>query len=155
MEGVKCPTRQSTWTIAFQNSNVDSFYFTARFHIYVEYFQNVSHLTMSMALEDDADPTYTHFAHRSEFLHQLNRFIKLDLTRDPDQFEDEDEERSVARLGSIVSAISPASFTFTMRRSRAARLLPASPRSTRPFVARDRTPFDGCVALVPSSPRRH
>lgn len=59
---------------------------------------------MSAALEDDADPTYTHFSHRLEFLTLLDRFLAIDLRSSPDQTEDEEEERMVGQLGAIVSS---------------------------------------------------
>ena len=62
---------------------------------------------MSGALGDDSDPTFTHFAHRSEFLDLLKRFLDLDLRRDPDQREDEEEVRLLDQLGAIVSICCP------------------------------------------------
>jgi type VI protein secretion system component VasF len=55
------------------------------------------------AIEDENDPTYTHFAHRQEFLRLLDRFLKLDLRGYVGQKEHEEEERLVDQLGNIVS----------------------------------------------------
>ncbi len=57
---------------------------------------------MSKALEDDGDPTYTHFAHRPDFLKLLSPFVAVDLSRDPSEREDEEEEKLVKALGAIV-----------------------------------------------------
>jgi hypothetical protein len=59
---------------------------------------------MSTTLEDESDPTYTHFAHRQEFLRLLDGFLTLDLQGDVGQREHEAEERLVDQLGDIVSS---------------------------------------------------
>ena len=59
--------------------------------------------TMSKSLEDDSDPTYTHFAHRAEFLKLLSRFLSIDVERQPLTREDEEEERLVGNMGAVVS----------------------------------------------------
>jgi hypothetical protein len=58
---------------------------------------------MSKALEDDSDPTYTHFAHRGEFIDLLQQSLALDLLHEPTQKENEQEERLVNAMGTIVS----------------------------------------------------
>ena len=57
---------------------------------------------MVQVLEDDADPTYTHFTHRQQFLDLLNELLSLDLHHDPSASEDESEEKLVSSLGQIV-----------------------------------------------------
>ncbi|WVQ93564.1 hypothetical protein IAU59_000639 [Kwoniella sp. CBS 9459] len=59
------------------------------------------------ALEDDSDPTYTHFAHRSEFLDLLDRFLNLDIERESDVKEDEVEDFLVNALGGILDYYLP------------------------------------------------
>ncbi|WRT63818.1 uncharacterized protein IL334_000743 [Kwoniella shivajii] len=61
----------------------------------------------SAPLEDDSDPTYTHFAHRGEFLGLLERFLKLDISREPDTKEEEEEEGSITSLGAILDYYLP------------------------------------------------
>jgi hypothetical protein len=57
---------------------------------------------MARNLEDDTDPTYTHFSHRTEFLAHLADFLSLDLSLDPSESEQEDEEGLVRAMGAIV-----------------------------------------------------
>lgn len=57
---------------------------------------------MSLSVEGESDPTYTHFAHRDGFLRLLKAFLELDLSFDPDEDENEGEERSMISLGLIV-----------------------------------------------------
>nr|XP_019048752.1 hypothetical protein I302_02526 [Kwoniella bestiolae CBS 10118]OCF27682.1 hypothetical protein I302_02526 [Kwoniella bestiolae CBS 10118] len=58
-------------------------------------------------LEDDSDPTYTHFAHRAEFLELLGRFLTIDIIRESDARDDEDEEGLVTSLGAILDYYLP------------------------------------------------
>lgn len=58
---------------------------------------------MTRTLEDDTDPTYTHFSHRTEFLAHLADFLSLDLSHDPSESEQEHEEGLVRAMGAIVS----------------------------------------------------
>lgn len=55
-------------------------------------------------LEDDADPTYSHFHHRDAFLSQLATFLSSDISHSPSADEDKVEEEQVTALGSMVSA---------------------------------------------------
>ena len=55
------------------------------------------------ALEDESDPTYTHFAHRQEFLRLLDGFLELDLRGNVEPRDHEEEERLVDQLGDVVS----------------------------------------------------
>lgn len=59
---------------------------------------------MSKPLEDDSDPTYTHFAHREEFLKLLGELLKLDLSQTPDTEGNETEEKLVTSQGAIVGS---------------------------------------------------
>ncbi|WWD08947.1 hypothetical protein V865_007062 [Kwoniella europaea PYCC6329] len=61
----------------------------------------------SAPLEDDSDPTYTHFAHRAEFLELLGRFLEIDITGESGPKEDEDEEGLVNNLGTILDHYLP------------------------------------------------
>ncbi|WWC99224.1 hypothetical protein V866_006120 [Kwoniella sp. B9012] len=61
----------------------------------------------SVPLEDDSDPTYTHFAHRAEFLELLGRFLGIDITGESGSKEDEDEEGLVDSLGAILDHYLP------------------------------------------------
>ncbi|OCF31205.1 cofactor D [Kwoniella heveanensis BCC8398] len=67
----------------------------------------MSKTTPSHGLEDDSDPTYTHFAHRSEFLALLERFRSLDIERESDAKEDEVEDALVDSLGGILDYYLP------------------------------------------------
>lgn len=57
---------------------------------------------MVSKLEDDADPNYTHFAHRDDFLHLLDGFLAVDLATDPSVDESLAEDVLVGSLGAIV-----------------------------------------------------
>lgn len=59
-----------------------------------------SHFTDTMSsgvLEDEADPNYTHFAHRDELLALLGRFLKT-----PPSGQEERSNDLVKAMGSIV-----------------------------------------------------
>jgi hypothetical protein len=56
---------------------------------------------------DDAEPTYTHFAHRVEFAALEARFLAFDVGTAPTQAEDEAEVVLVTQMGAIVSCTSP------------------------------------------------
>ena len=58
---------------------------------------------MSQALEDNSDPTFTHFAHRVNFLTLLEQFVNLDVGEQTNLREEEDEDKLVEALGAIVS----------------------------------------------------
>jgi hypothetical protein len=58
---------------------------------------------MARTLEDDTDPTYTHFSHRTEFLSHLADFLALDLSHDPSESDEEHEEGLARAVGAIVS----------------------------------------------------
>nr|XP_019014520.1 uncharacterized protein I206_00602 [Kwoniella pini CBS 10737]OCF53301.1 hypothetical protein I206_00602 [Kwoniella pini CBS 10737] len=58
-------------------------------------------------LEDDSDPTYTHFAHRAEFLGLLNRFLEIDITAKSSSKDDEEEEVFVKSMGAILDYYLP------------------------------------------------
>lgn len=49
-------------------------------------------------LEDDADPNYTHFAHRDEFLALLGQFLEV-----PQDGNEKKSDDLVKAMGSIVS----------------------------------------------------
>lgn len=57
---------------------------------------------MSAALQDEADPIYSHFGHRSEFLKLLNDFLEVDVASQPSKGQDEREREIVRALGAIV-----------------------------------------------------
>lgn len=57
---------------------------------------------MCPATANDAEPTYTHFAHRVEFLTRLEQFLALDVSRAPSEREDENEEKLAKALGAVV-----------------------------------------------------
>ena len=59
---------------------------------------------MSGALEDEADPTYSHFAHRAEFLELLEKFLAVEIDVRASKVEDEREAGLVKSLGAIVRA---------------------------------------------------
>ncbi|WVQ80901.1 hypothetical protein IAT38_003008 [Cryptococcus sp. DSM 104549] len=59
------------------------------------------------ALEDESDPTYTHFAHRAEFLASLGQFLAIDACREPSSKEDEEEDALVESLGAILDFYLP------------------------------------------------
>ncbi|WVF65933.1 hypothetical protein IAT40_000671 [Kwoniella sp. CBS 6097] len=61
----------------------------------------------STGLEDDSDPTYTHFAHRTEFLELLERFLSLDIKRVSDVKEDEAEDALINSMGAILDYYLP------------------------------------------------
>jgi hypothetical protein len=52
---------------------------------------------------DDSDPTYTHFAHREQFLELLDRFCRYCVEEKTTAKEDEVEEALVSEMGAIVS----------------------------------------------------
>lgn len=58
---------------------------------------------MSQALEEESDPTFTHFAHRADFKRLLERFIILDVGGQSTIEEEEEEDKLVEALGAIVS----------------------------------------------------
>ncbi|GFZ52002.1 hypothetical protein JCM24511_09773 [Saitozyma sp. JCM 24511] len=62
---------------------------------------------MTRTLEDDTDPTYTHFSHRAEFLAHLADFLSLDLSHDPSESEQEHEEGLVRAMGAILDHYLP------------------------------------------------
>ena len=62
---------------------------------------------MAAPLEDDSDPTFTHFAHRDEFLGLLAQFLAVDLASEPSASEDEAEIGLVRSMGGIVGVHSP------------------------------------------------
>ncbi|WWC85834.1 uncharacterized protein L201_000701 [Kwoniella dendrophila CBS 6074] len=61
----------------------------------------------SSGLEDDSDPTYTHFAHRAEFIGLLDHFLKIELTQKSTEREDEAEDSLVNDLGGILDFYLP------------------------------------------------
>lgn len=52
---------------------------------------------------DDADPTYSHFGHRNEFLRLLNEFVATDVQTTPSTAENDAEDELVKKMGAIVS----------------------------------------------------
>ncbi|KAK4685879.1 tubulin-specific chaperone D, partial [Tremellales sp. Uapishka_1] len=62
---------------------------------------------MAQPLEDDSDPTYTHFAHRTEFLQLLDQVLAVNIEQRPSIREDEVEEGLVAALGAILDHYLP------------------------------------------------
>ncbi|RXK40761.1 hypothetical protein M231_02013 [Tremella mesenterica] len=58
-------------------------------------------------LEDDSDPTYTHFAHRNEFINLLTRLVSVDVTHSPSEVEEQAEVAIVKSLGSILDFYLP------------------------------------------------
>jgi hypothetical protein len=60
---------------------------------------------MSAALQDEADPIYSHFGHRSEFLELLSDFLEVDVASQPSKGQDEREREIVRALGAIVRAV--------------------------------------------------
>ncbi|KAL1413221.1 hypothetical protein Q8F55_000974 [Vanrija albida] len=58
-------------------------------------------------IEDDADPTYSHFAHRAEFEAQLARFLAIDVCGEPSAADDDAEVRLVNSLGAILDYYLP------------------------------------------------
>ncbi|WVR03591.1 hypothetical protein IAU60_000583 [Kwoniella sp. DSM 27419] len=58
-------------------------------------------------LADDSDPTYTHFAHRAEFLVLLERFLQIDIAPPCSDKEGEAEEALVTSLGSLLDHYLP------------------------------------------------
>lgn len=55
------------------------------------------------ALEDEADPTYSHFAHRAECLELLDEFVRVDVGCRASRVENERELALVRSIGDIVS----------------------------------------------------
>jgi hypothetical protein len=71
----------------------------------------------SEGLLDDSDPTYTHFAHRDEFLSLLKRILSYDLAEDTSgdrssnalkkaRAQEEEEDGIVKLMGAIVCCFS-------------------------------------------------
>jgi hypothetical protein len=58
--------------------------------------------SMSTILEDDSDPTFTHFAHRAEFLALLDQLLVVDIGSSPDDVQERAEKVLVKQLGQIV-----------------------------------------------------
>lgn len=59
---------------------------------------------MSRALDDGADPAYTHFAHRVDLLKLLAQFLDIDVAGAPTEREEEEDDKLVKALGAIVSS---------------------------------------------------
>lgn len=55
------------------------------------------------ALEDDADPNLTHFAHKQEFFNALSRFLAVDVAAEATPAQDAEEEGWLQAMGAIVS----------------------------------------------------
>jgi len=53
-------------------------------------------------LEDDSDPTYTHFAHHAEFMALLKKFMAIDTSQSASDREDYLEGGLVKHMGNIV-----------------------------------------------------
>lgn len=60
---------------------------------------------MAVTLEDDSDPTLTHFAHRDELLSLLQRLKSVNLDVAPSNEQDVEEEELLSAIGAIVSLI--------------------------------------------------
>ncbi|TYJ51709.1 hypothetical protein B9479_007714 [Cryptococcus floricola] len=58
-------------------------------------------------LADDCDPTYTHFAHRAQFIALLDRFLALDLCHESGETEEEAEVGLVDEMGEILDYYLP------------------------------------------------
>lgn len=61
-------------------------------------------MSETLAIESDADPTYTHFTHRDEFNALLNEFLHLSKL-DEEHVDEQDEAREiklVTHMGGIV-----------------------------------------------------
>lgn len=58
----------------------------------------------SKPLEDDSDPTYTHFAHRDEFMAILDKFTAINTEAPATSGEDFTEGGMVKSMGNIVSS---------------------------------------------------
>ncbi len=52
---------------------------------------------------DESDPTYTHFTHRTEFIHLLDKFLTRRVDAKSVDKEDEQEDGWVREMGAIVS----------------------------------------------------
>jgi hypothetical protein len=98
---------------------------------------------MSTALGSDADPTYTHFEHRDEFLKLLDELLELDMRTNPTLKEEEDEVKLVDQMGAIVSDSHACSPSLVIADACVARLLSAIARTTGSLVIRNRQPLDG------------
>jgi hypothetical protein len=59
---------------------------------------------MSSALQDEADPIYSHFGHRTEFLELLEQFMAVDVGCQASKVEDERERDLIGSLGATVGA---------------------------------------------------
>ncbi|WWD22528.1 hypothetical protein CI109_107021 [Kwoniella shandongensis] len=64
-------------------------------------------MSKTAPLEDESDPTYTHFAHRNEFLILLHRFLSLDICSKSTTKDEEEEEILVTSLGGILDYYLP------------------------------------------------
>ena len=60
---------------------------------------------MAVTLEDDSDPTLTHFAHRDELLSLLQLLRLVDLDVAPSNEQDVEEEELLGAIGAIVSLV--------------------------------------------------
>lgn len=87
------------------------------------------------AAQDEADPTYTHFAHRAQFMAGLGRFLAVDPAQDPALDDERKEKALVLELGTIVreegSFLTPA------------RQLPPHTGAARPRARRHCSSVDG------------
>lgn len=96
----------------------------------------------AVLLEDDADPNFTHFAHREEFLKLLKTLLDgRSSGQDVGQIDD-----SVKAMGSIVSEATRAWLT-------AARHVPTAPESARPKSAGYRPALDESSDVGSSTPQ--
>ncbi|KAK8845579.1 hypothetical protein IAR55_006295 [Kwoniella newhampshirensis] len=64
-------------------------------------------MSRAAPLGADSDPTFTHFAHRVEFLALLHQLLSLDTCRESSIKEDEQEEDLVTSLGAILDYYLP------------------------------------------------
>lgn len=64
-------------------------------------------------LQDEVDPTYTHFAHRDEFMERLGRFLAIDTATNPTTEVDRTEQALVTELGTIVGPYDGDTFLIT------------------------------------------
>ncbi len=96
-------------------------------------------------LDEDADPTYTHFAHRDAFLALLGNVRGWRVDAPSGAGDEEGEERVVAQMGGIVGGYRGENSmdANAVDLAGTARLLPLPSAVARPVVARDRAPARG------------
>jgi hypothetical protein len=59
--------------------------------------------TTTIDRPDESDPTYTHFTHRTQFLHLLNNLLRRKVDEESVGKQDDEEDGWVRGMGAIVS----------------------------------------------------